>query len=374
MEHPVSSEDPASASRARIATDARGRAFLLRLVLSLAAFAAFDASGASARLLDGLNARFEAAWWPVHLAYLSLVTAALGILLLPMSLYEDFVVEARESGEETQFEDWIPGLLKTFAIDLVGGVAIFLLIHGLLVIFPHGWWLAASGVYALVAWGLSVIPMLQGPPADELDELRDPILRERLTELLARAGFPHYRLFRWTGESADEMPVLALLGVGRSRRVVVSSALMRDFTEEEIAALLAHEVSHPRHADTAWYNVLNAALALLAFGATDLLARGTAWLLDRPALDGLASYPILAGAVLLTSFLCLPALNAYSRHREYAADRFARTLAGDEPLRTALEKLGGSPTPSPAGPFDLLVHNQPDFSHRLHRLAQRGSP
>lgn len=376
MDPSASSETAAEALRARTATVARGRAFLLRLGLTLAGLALYEASGASAQLLAGLHARFEGAWWPVHLLYLALSTAALGALMMPVSLYEDFVVEARESGLETQFEDWVPGLIRNFAIDLAGGVALFLLFYGLLAWFPRAWWAVGAAIYGLVSWGLSLIPMLQGPKEDELAELHEPALRERLTALLGRAGFPDYRLLRWRGEAASETSMLAILGLGRRRRVVISEAMLNDYADEEIEALLAHELGHPKHADIARYNLLGALLALAAFGAADLGTRGLVALFGRPPIEHLASYPLLASAVLLASFLCLPVMNAYSRRREYAADAFAHGLTSGSALRSALEKLGGTTANAlvPAGILDLLVHNQPDFAHRLQRLARMGSP
>lgn len=356
-------------AQAASADAARGRLFLWRAVATVAALAAYECSGASGRLLAGLAARFGGAWWPEHLIYLAISLFGLGVLLLPFSLYEDFVLEARETGRETDFEAWTLDVLKAMGVDLLAGVGFFLALFGLMTWLPGLWWLAGAAVYGVVNAVIGIVPLLQGPPEDELGELRDPPLRERLALVLQQTGRPSYDLLRWHGEEAEMRPLLALQGLGRRRRVLISQAMLRDFTHDEIAALLAHEAAHLRNLDLTRLNVLSTLAALAGFAATHVILRLCVGWSDVPVPAGLASFPLLTCALLVMSFCLLPLLNAFTRRREYIADAVAARFAGDLPLRDALVKLNdGGPAAAPPTTLDLLLNSHPSLAQRLWRL------
>ena len=367
-----SNEDAADVS-APSADAARGRVFLLRALATFAALMIYQLSGASARLLDGLYSRFDGSWWPTHLIYIAISLFALGALMLPFSLYEDFILEARETGDETDFEEWTLEILKIIGIDLVAGTGFFLALYGLLMWLPRAWWLVAAVLYGMVNCIIMIVPMLQGPPEDELGELREPILAGRLKDIMQQSGRPAIELLRWHGEGADEQDMLALQGFGKRRRAIISAAMIRNFTSDEIAALLAHETAHLRNFDTARLNVLSFIAALFGFAATHVIARLCSLWFDLPPMGELAAFPVFTCALLAASFAGLPLLNAFSRRREYVADAIAARIAGEIPLCSALEKLNdGGPAAAPATTFDLLLNSHPGLHQRLWRLRGEG--
>ena len=367
--NPLSSDEHAASLRTQLADAARGRAFLLRMIATLAVLAIYQFSGVSARLIESLQVRFDGSWWAVHIIYLLVTLFGLGSLLLPLSLYEDFTIEAQETGEETDFMEWLPEIFRALAIDLAAGLAFFVALYGLMIFLPRTWWIAAAAIYAAITWFASLVPQFQCPPADELAELRHEDLPERLAAMVQRAGLPACKLQRWHGEGSGDSPMLMLQGIGNPKAVIVSDALVREFSAAEIEAMLAHEASHPRHADTTRFNVLGGLLALAAFGATAAIAKLVTMRFPGADIASLPAFPFFAGLVLVTTFAGVPALNAYTRRREYAADAFAAKLAGEAPLRSALGKLNdGNNTAAPAGVFDLLLHAQPDVPQRLWRL------
>ena len=369
----LSSNENAADVVSRSADAARARVFLLRAAVSFIALIAYQFSGASSHLLTGLHARFADSWFPVHAIYIVISLFGLGALMLPFSLYEDFVIEARESGEETDFEEWTFGILQVIGMDLLAGTAFFLVVYGLLEGLPRAWWLVAAAIYGAINCIMTVAPMLQGPPEDELAELRDPPLRERLSAVLKKSGQRDFDVLRWNGDDANDEALLALQGFGKRRRVIISAALLRDFTADEIAALLAHEASHLRSFDTTRLNILSILAALFGFAATHALTRILSLWCEIPAISDLAAFPIFTGVLLAFSFAGLPLLNAFSRHREYVADVVAARIAGEEPLRFALEKLNdGGPAASPGKLLDLLLNSHPGLHQRLWRLNSKG--
>ncbi len=368
----MSSDENTADTRAQAADTARARVFLLRAAASFVALVAYQLSGASAHLIAGLGARFSGSWFPVHAIYIVISLFGLGVLMLPFSLYEDFILEARETGEETDFEEWTIEILKVIGMDLLAGSAFFLAIYGLLEWLPRAWWIVAAAIYGVINCVTTILPMLQGPAEDELAELREPVLRERFSAILKQCGQRDFEVLRWQGEGSNQQSMLALQGIGKRRRIVISEAMLRDFTADEIAALLAHEASHLRSFDTMRLNILSFIAALLGFAATNALMKIFGAWFDCPPSGDLAAFPIFTGTLLAVSFAGLPLLNAFSRRREYVADIVAARIAGEIPLREALEKLNdGGPAATPGTVLDLFLESHPGLHQRLWRLNNK---
>jgi STE24 endopeptidase len=121
----------------------------------------------------------------------------------------------------------------------------------------------------------------------------------------------------------------ALAGLGRTRRILVSDTLLASYSEDEIAVILAHELSHHVHHDL-WRGLalqagLLAAGGFVAHAGLSVLAGPLGW---RSPADpaGLPALLLLAGA---WSLAVGPIANAASRAQERRADQFALDLTGD---------------------------------------------
>lgn len=349
---------------------ARGRLLLARLAATLALFVLFEVSGLSRSLLAGLDARFAGGWWPVHLIYLTVTLLGLGALLFPIGLYEDFVVEARERGEELDFDDWLPGSLRDFAVDLVLGVAFFGALCGLVEIAGAGWWIPASVLYGALLVGISIVQRLRGPPPDETVPLGSGEARAAIEGAASVLGIRVDRIECWRQAGEDETAALYVVGIGRQRRIVVTDVLLADLKADELHAYAVQELASVRAADVVRGNLVNIGLSLLAFAAAEgLFGLAVAAELAQTATP--ARFPLFAAALLVTTFAGMPLAHAYSRHRVHEADRATARLLGAGPLRRALEKVRrDEPETAAAAPFDLLLHAQPSIGQRIARLAR----
>jgi Zn-dependent protease with chaperone function len=155
-------------------------------------------------------------------------------------------------------------------------------------------------------------------------------LRERLEALLVRAGVRCRDLAVWlTGRG--RMSNAAVMGpVAWSRYIVFTDALLEDLDEDEVEAVLAHELGHVRYHHIAFYLVFAAAffpLGLLLFVLLPAPVRTQDW-----------TVAILT--VLLIVFYWRVVFGFLSRRFERQADVASCELVGSPlPLMTALEKL-----------------------------------
>jgi heat shock protein HtpX len=253
---------------------------------------------------------------------------------------------------------------------ILAGIGGLMALAGWLVAGPEGilWSVLATSLALLLQPGRSTALLRALWGAERLSPLQAPGLYRMLAELAERAGLervpPLYYLRR------PEVVALST-GWGRDAAVMVSDGLLRVMPPRELAAVLAHEVSHLRHGDLKILRLADAAgqltrllslfgLVLVVFYLPSAVAMG----LDLPLLGVLLLVVTPVASDLMTLKL--------SRTREFAADAGAAELTGDpHALMTALDRLGGGweRMGSPRR-FLSLIRTHPTTAERLARLAE----
>jgi STE24 endopeptidase len=121
----------------------------------------------------------------------------------------------------------------------------------------------------------------------------------------------------------------AVIGMGRSRRVVIADTLLAEFTPNEVDAVVAHELGHHVHHDVQLLLVGNALLLWAGLFAASRLTPLALPLLSLPSLAYVPGYPALLFVVELLLLIVSPLVNWWSRRLESGADLFALRLTHD---------------------------------------------
>ncbi len=130
-------------------------------------------------------------------------------------------------------------------------------------------------------------------------------------------------------------------GGGRGAWLVVHEGLLQGLREDEIKAVIAHEVGHIRHGDARMMIVLMAIPFIVGLIARSLLWGGLYGSYGyRRQRGGGAAVAMLIGGILLVSVFFLQLLSlAFSRSREYLADVHGARVAGPEAMSNALLRI-----------------------------------
>lgn len=248
---------------------------------------------------------------------------------------------------------------------------------GLLAGATAGWALllgaAGLGRRAVIALAAS-----DGPA----DEAR-PETRASLNALAARAGVDPPRL----QVSPDPSPNAFSVGLRVPGTIVVTRGLLEHLPDQEIEAVLAHELAHLERRDTTVGTVAAMLLAPFLVPRTDRPVDGTEDSTNRGRPISRARRFVAGCGV---AAVALPLQVVLPRAREAAADRRAAQLVNDpNAVARALERVGSLPgsrstaqraishlrfhTASPRGLLDRLVHTQPSTDERLAQLRLLGS-
>jgi heat shock protein HtpX len=224
---------------------------------------------------------------------------------------------------------------------LLGALAGLLILIGGLIGGSQGMLFAfiISVIMNLGAWWFSDTLALSMSRARPVTEQQAPELYQMTAALARNANIPMPRLY------VIDSPMANAFATGRSPEkgaVAVTTGIMRLLSRDELAGVIAHELSHIRHRDT-----LISSIAATIASAITMLANMARWSLmfggTASRRDGSANAGSALGAVLMAFLAPIAALiiqMAISRSREYLADAgAARILGNPAPLASALEKL-----------------------------------
>src|SRR5712664_1390583 len=268
--------------------------------------------------------------WASAVLFLAILYALFLAIDLPFSYLGRYRLEKASGLSSQTLRGWMKDLGKTMALGLGASVVVGGILLGLLAASPRWWWVAAW-VLGLVGSALIGFlgPVLLVPLFYRFRPLNDAGLRARFESLAAKAHVPILGVFELRASDKTRRSNAAVMGLGRTRRVVVTDTLIRAFTPEEVDTVLAHELGHQRYMDPVRGFLAG---SLVSLGILALVA----WAYPMIYLAfGIRSAGDMAGLPLLVTLFSLFALPFRpvelfaSRSRESRADRFSLELTRD---------------------------------------------
>lgn len=328
-----------------------------------------------------VGAVFAGAAWLVLLAatgwgttvpaaiYIALLALGWELVSFPFTFYRHFLLERKYGLASEPSRTWLIDHLKAVALVLVlseiAGLAIYTSIRAAGAL----WWLMAAGLFALSGLLLTYIaPVLLLPMFYRFRPLGREALRDRLLALSNRAGVPVLGAFEWGLGEKTTRANAALVGAGRTRRILVSDTLLEHYSDDEIEVVLAHEIGHHVHHDVATGLALETGVVAVALLTAHLVVTTTGH-----APSDLSSLPLLVLAAAAVSLVLTPIGNAWSRHNERRADRFALALTGrPDAFISAMRRLAAQNLAEPHPSREVLwfFHTHPAFDERIAAARQ----
>ncbi|MGH7197465.1 MAG: M48 family metallopeptidase [Candidatus Omnitrophota bacterium] len=331
-------------------------------------------SGASAFLAGWAGARGLPKTLEV-LLYLSVFFNLLYLVSLPVHFYSSYRIEKKFSLSTQKLTGWIWDALKKYFLSFVFFSALLELLYFTVERFPDAWWMLAGAGWLFITLFLSrILPTLIIPLFYKLKALPTGELRDRLTGLLKNCRVRVLDLYEIALSSKTKKANAALVGIGKSRRVLLGDTLLQRFSVPEIEMVVAHEVGHHVKRHILKSLAFNLAATLLGFYLLRLLSVRIAGFLGGQGLTDLSIFPGLALLASAAGLVLLPAQNAFSRWMENEADRFAlATIPSKEVFVSLMNKLASQnlsdPAPNPA--LEFLLYDHPSISRRIRRAEKQ---
>lgn len=302
-------------------------------------------------------------------AFGALLVLLLEAATLVIRFQRDVRLEGRYRASAPTPRSWVHRRLAgAFATAAVVGL-LTLAGYALMDATPRWWWAGAGALWTLASASLTLwAPTLAAPLVWPSVPLGRPTLAERLQGVARRAGLHTLDVHEWRLDLDERRANALLVGVGPKRRVLLSTALLADYSEDEIEVIVAHELGHIVYRHLWWDLLMDAATKLIALAtAAWVLQVGWEWLgLSGPS--DVAGLPaaLLAGGLVSVALAPLP--RALSRLEEHQADRYALQLTHrPDAFVSALKRLGAQHLADTRRPVlsARLYNSHPSLEARL---------
>ena len=345
--------------RASLAATSVGVLFLVLLVIT----------GACSTLVRVLETAVGPSRLAVAATFATVLLALHELLALPFTYYRGVTLERRYGLSSESRVHWWLTHLKAMVVGGVLTVAAAVVVSALVAVSPERWWIAASVLFAaLLVAMVWAAPVWLFPIFYDFRPLDRPALTARLVALARQAGASVSGVFEWRLGDRTRKANAALVGIGGTRRILLSDTLLETHSDDEIEVILAHELAHHVHGDLWSGLALQALITTAGLFTAHRALDGLAGPLGLRGPADVAGLPIVALAAGAVSLAVTPLANALSRAHERRADRFAIDLTRNAAaFMSALRRLSAQNLAEERPPawVEAIFHSHPSTPRRL---------
>lgn len=298
------------------------------------------------------------------------------IISFPISYYSIFTIEEKYGFNKTTFSTFIKDKIKGLIISLlIGGFILYISIQ-LYNFFEANFWLwlwvflSVIIIFTQMFYTTLIVPIF-----NKLSPLEEGSLKNKIEKYSKKIGYSLDKIFVIDGSKRSSKANAFFSGLGPKKTIALFDTLIDKHEEDELVAVLAHEVGHYKK------NHIKQGL-LLSISQVGIICYILQLCLNEPnlslALGGLESSFHLS--LIAFSFLFSPlsiiigiGMNIFSRKNEYEADKYAMETYNGESLKNALKKLSSdSLTNLYPHPLYVFVHySHPPLLKRLEALDRK---
>ncbi len=300
----------------------------------------------------------------------SLISAALE---LPFSIYSTFVIEERFGFNRTTVKTFISDMIKGSALGLIIGLPLLYVILWLMEQSGEQWWiytwLVISCFSLFMMW---VYPTWIAPIFNKFEPLEEGETLNRITNLLERCGFNSNGIFILDGSKRSSHGNAYFSGFGRNKRIVFFDTLLKMLNDDELEAVLAHELGHFKKKHIMKGMIISFATTLIALAVLAWLMKAE-WFYTALGISQASTYMALLLFTLVMpvfTFIFQPLFSIFSRKNEFEADAFAAEQTDAKHLIHALVGLyrenASTLTPDPL--YSAFYDSHPPAPVRIAHL------
>ena len=278
----------------------------------------------------------------ITLIFFGIIIVGSDIISIPFSLYKTFIIEEKfgfnKVTKKIFFLDKIKGLLMTI---ILGGSILSIITWFYEFTGNYFWiysWLliSAFSIFLNMFYSKLIVPLFNKQTILEEGDLKNDIIK-----YVNSVGFKAQDIYVLNGSKRSTKANAYFSGFGNQKRITLYDTLINDLENDEIVAVLAHEVGHYKRKHILYNLTLSIILTGFALFVLSLFIKtpvlSLALGVSLPSFHiGLIAFGILYSPVsqILGIFM-----NYMSRKFEYQADNYAKNTFSASPLISSLKKL-----------------------------------
>ena len=298
------------------------------------------------------------------------------LISTPFELYTTFVLEERYGFNRTTPWTFVLDKVKGWLLGALIGGGLLALVTWIYMMTGKWFWLIALGLFTVVSLFLMMFySNLIVPLFNRQTPLEEGSLREKIEDYAAKAGFRLDNIYVIDGSKRSSKANAYFSGLGPKKRIVLYDTLIEDLEEDEIVAVLAHEVGHYKKKHSLTGLVLATIQSAIMFYLFSLFVGMDSFAIALGGEQASFHLGLVAFGVLYAPISMLAGLgtNALSRRHEFQADSYARESYDADLLISSLKKLSrknlSNLTPHPA--YVFFHYSHPPLLQRIKSLKNR---
>lgn len=262
---------------------------------------------------------------------------------IPFNLHSTFNIENKYGFNTLTPKLWLTDffksiLLSTIIIGILISVGLWLVNSS-----PDYWWLWVWGFFFVFGIFIMYIsPYVIEPLFNKFTPIEDKELEQRIKDLSQKVGIKVSRIFKMDASKRSKHTNAYFTGIGKVKRIILYDTLLEKMDNNEIIAVLAHELGHWKKKHVLKRIIVSEAVAFAGLYISFKVLQ-TNFLLDIFSIGTesfFAQIVILGFIVSIAAFFFSPMSAYFSRRHERQADRFACELTDNpESLASSLIKL-----------------------------------
>ena len=307
------------------------------------------------------------------LAFFGILALASDLLTTPFDIYSTFVIEEKYGFNRTSVRTFILDKIKGWILGAIIGGGLLALVTWIYMLTGPWFWVIVLGVVTFFSVFMNMFySNLIVPLFNKQKPLEEGSLRTKIEEFARKADFRLANIYMMDGSKRSSKANAYFTGLGPKKRIVLFDTLVNDLTEEEIVAVLAHEVGHNKKKHTATGLVISFLQTALTLFLFSLFVGKDSFSVALGGAEASFHLGLIAFGILYSPISTLLGLgtNLISRRHEYQADRFAREQYNGDDLINALKVLSKSNlsnlTPHPA--YVFFHYSHPPLLQRIRAL------
>jgi len=306
--------------------------------------------------------------------YSSIFLIFLYIIGFPFHIISSFFVEHRFNLSKQSFAGWVSDEAKSVVLSSILSVGCILVFYFFLRNFTNLWWCISAFSWVFFTIILAkFMPVILIPIFFKYLPIKDEGLKSRIMDLAEKSGLHIVDVCQVDFSKKTKKANAALVGLGKTRKVILADTLVEDFSIEEISTVIAHELGHYKFRHIWRHLLFSGVTTTLAFFILSLLAKWIISATNASAIYDLSILPAITLLLIIFSFLLLPIQNLFSRIMEREADKFALDLTKDtKSFIGAMEKLAKSNLAdmNPSTLKKIFFYSHPPINERIHMAEE----
>jgi STE24 endopeptidase len=345
--------------------------FSLIAILLMLCFDGFD-------FVDAMARKHSENAYLLPMIFFGILLLASDIISMPFSIYSTFVIEEKFGFNKTTPKTFVLDKIKGYLIGIILGGGILSAFIWFYESIGDGFWLAvwifmaAFSIFMVMFYTSLIVPLF-----NKLTPLEDGELRKGIESYCTEVGFKLSNLFVIDGSKRSSKSNAYFSGLGPKKKIVLFDTLIEKQENNEIIAVLAHEIGHYKLKHTLTAVVISILQTGFMLFLLSLVIKspllGNALGVENMSLHiGLIAFSLLYSPISTITGIFL---NILSRKNEFQADAYAAETNDGNQLIKALKKLSvdnlSNLYPHPA--YVFVHHSHPPILKRIEAIKKQMS-